>query len=87
MALVFIPNQMRSLTGGLDRVELSAESLGQVIRLLDERFPGLAARLTDDGQLTRGLAASIDGNVTARGLLARVGPTSEVHFIPAIGGG
>jgi molybdopterin synthase sulfur carrier subunit len=87
MALVFIPNQMRSLTGGLDRVELAAESLGQLIRLLDERFPGLAARLTDEGQLTRGLAASIDGRVTARGLLARVGPTSEVHFIPAIGGG
>lgn len=49
--------------------------------------PGIARHLTDGEGLARGLAASIDGQLSSRGLWARVKPESEIHFLPAIGGG
>lgn len=87
MATVFIPVQMRDLTGGIDRLQLEAATLRQLIRALDERFPGMAERLTCDDGIAPGLQVSIDGALTSRGLLASLRPDSEVHFLPAIGGG
>lgn len=87
MATVFIPAQLRSLAGGADRVEAAGESLRQVIASLDAAHPGIAARLQQDDALAPGLAVSIDGAFTNRGLAAKVGPASEIHFLPAIGGG
>ena len=48
---------------------------------------GIAARLVVEDRIAPGLAVSIDGVVTSRGLLARVSPDSQVHFLPAFGGG
>jgi molybdopterin synthase sulfur carrier subunit len=87
MATVFIPAQLRPLAGGADRVEAAGESLRQVIASLDAAHPGIATRLQQDDALAPGLAVSIDGAFTNRGLAAKVGPTSEIHFLPAIGGG
>ncbi len=87
MARVFIPSQWRDLTGAVAEVEVPGGTLGRVIAGLDERFPGIAARLAPAGAIAAGLAVSIDGVVTSRGLLAGVQPDSEVHILPAIGGG
>ncbi len=87
MAVVHIPTQLREITSGVTTVQVEPGSLRQVIRALDEQFPGLAARLVEGDSLATGLAVSIDGAFSSKGLLARVGPTSEVHFLPAIGGG
>jgi molybdopterin synthase sulfur carrier subunit len=87
MARVFIPAQWRDLSGGVVEVELPGSTLGEVVDALEARFPGMAARLCEDGAIAPGLAASIDGSVTSRGLLAPIAPDSEVHFLPAIGGG
>ncbi len=87
MATVFIPAQLRTLTGGVDRVEAAGESVRQVIASLEQAHPGLGARLRKDDALTPGLTVSIDGAFTNRGLAAKVGPASEIHFLPALGGG
>ena len=87
MAIVFIPAQLRELTAGVQQVELPAASVRDVVRELEARFPGIAARLSQGEGLIPGWAVSIDGAMTNKGLLARVGPASEVHFLPAIGGG
>ena len=87
MARVFIPNPMRDLTAGVDCVELSATTVRQAIRALDQRFPGIANRLTQGDGMAPGIAVSVDGALVAQGLLAAVGPNSEIHFLPAIGGG
>jgi molybdopterin synthase sulfur carrier subunit len=87
MATVFIPAQLRSLTGGADRVEAAGESVREVVASLDAAHPGIAARLQQGDSLAPGLAVSIDGAFTNRGLAAKVGPASEIHFLPAIGGG
>ena len=58
-----------------------------MIDQLEELYPGIKDRLVEDGQLRPNLAVAIDGDVAIMGLLQKVGENSEVHFIPAIGGG
>jgi molybdopterin synthase sulfur carrier subunit len=87
MAKVYIPAAWRDLTGPAGEVDLAGNSLGQIIAALDARFPGIAARACDEGGIAGGLAVSIDGAITSRGLLAPVAAQSEIHFLPAIGGG
>lgn len=88
MALVFIPPQMRELSQGRTSVEVSGGNLRQAVADLDRQCPGMAARLTTaEGFPTPGLALAVDGSVTSRGLLTPIGPNSEIHILPAIGGG
>ncbi len=87
MARVFLQPQLRDLTGGAVEVSARGTTLRQVIAALDQDYPGIAARLLRDGSLAAGIAVSIDGVVSARGMLAPVAPDSEIHFLPAIGGG
>jgi molybdopterin synthase sulfur carrier subunit len=87
MAKVFIPAPWRDLTGGTAEVRLDGDTLQQITAALEVRFPGIAACLLEDGRIASGLAVSIDGAITSRGLLAPVRPDSEIHFLPAIGGG
>ncbi len=88
MAMVWVPSLLQKLTNGADKVSVPGATLRQVINNLDERHPGFKARLLDDeGRFLEGIAIAIDGEVTHLGLLERVGEESEVHIIPAIGGG
>ena len=59
----------------------------RIIDRLDELFPGMKARLLEDGGIRPNLAVAIDGELARMGLLEKVGENSEVHFVPAIGGG
>jgi molybdopterin synthase sulfur carrier subunit len=86
VAIVFIPAQLQDLTAGLAQVELDASSLREVIARLEQRFPGTKDRLCDDDELSPALQVSVD-HVMTRRLRAKVGPQSEVHFLPSIGGG
>jgi molybdopterin synthase sulfur carrier subunit len=87
MARVFIPSQWRDLTGGVADVEIEASSLGQIIDGLEARFPGLSARACEGHAIAGSLAVLVDGDLVSRGMRSPVQPTSEVHFLPAIGGG
>ncbi|HEY2892982.1 MAG TPA: MoaD/ThiS family protein [Pirellulales bacterium] len=87
MAQVHIPAAWRDLSGGALVVEVPGKSLRQIIAVLDRQFPGMAQRACEGEQIAAGLAVSIDGGLTTRGLLAAVKPDSEIHFLPAIGGG
>jgi sulfur-carrier protein len=87
MARVFIPAPWRDLTGGETEAIVDGDSLERIAAELDRRFPGVAARLCENGGIASGLAVSIDGAITSRGLMAPVEPHSEIHFLPAIGGG
>lgn len=87
MATVYIPHQMRELTGGRSSMEVSAVSVREVITALEDAFPGIAARLCRDGELAPSLQVTVDGVLSHRGIRAALKPNSEVHFLPAIGGG
>jgi molybdopterin synthase sulfur carrier subunit len=87
MPRVFIPPQLRDLTGGLAEVESAGATVREVVAALDSRFPGIAERLCQQGELSPALQVSIDGTLSRRGLDAKVPAGSEVHFLPVFGGG
>ncbi len=78
---------MREMTDGAETVEIEGSSVRQIINNLDERFPGVKARLTDNGKMKANISVAVDGQVSPIGVLEKVAEESEVHFFPAIGGG
>ena len=89
MPEVWIPSRLQVLTSGQHRVRVAGHSLRQVINNLEREFPGIKAHLvSEDGEdIMPGLAVVIDTQTANMGLLERVEENSEVHFLPAIGGG
>ena len=87
MATVFIPTLLQPAVGGVKRVEVTGATVRQVIEELERLHPGIEAQLVDDGRLRTNLSVAVDGEVSPLGLLERVGPNSEVHFVTAISGG
>jgi molybdopterin synthase sulfur carrier subunit len=80
---------MQVLTGGHKTVRVEGTSVRQVINNLESQYPGVKERLCDENgiDLLPGIAVIIDGETSQLGLLERVGENSEVHFLPALGGG
>ena len=87
MATIFIPAQLRELTAGIERLEMDVHNVRAVINQLEQRFPGIRDRLCQQDQISPSLQISIDSVITSRGMIAKIQPSSEVHFIPAIAGG
>jgi sulfur-carrier protein len=87
MASVWIPPLLRDLTGGETRMEIPAATVRELIAALDERYPGIAGRLTENGRMRPGIAVIVDNVVCPAKLRQPLGETSEVHFLPAISGG
>lgn len=87
MAIVYIPPLLRELSGGIDHVEVDGKNIRQVIEALEVRFPGIRDRLCDDSGLRRGLVVAVNGAVSRLGFIEQVPEGSEVHFLPATGGG
>lgn len=87
MITVYIPPLLRTLTEGAEQVEAAGATVRQVIASLDARFPGLRDRLCEEDSLRPGISVAVNGTVSSLGLLQKVPDGSEVHFLPAIGGG
>ena len=87
MALVWIPSLLRDLTGGEAQVTVPGETVRQLITSLEKTYPGVKARLCEEGQLRPNIAVVVDGQVSSQRLRHRLTETSEVHFLPAISGG
>ena len=86
---VWIPPQMQRITGAPDRVQVAGATVRQVINNLERLHPGIKELLYDAelDDITPGLAVIVDGDVSQLGLLEHVRDDSEMHFLPAIGGG
>ncbi|MEE2842995.1 MAG: MoaD/ThiS family protein [Planctomycetota bacterium] len=87
MATIFIPAQLRILTAGTEQLEMDVHNVRKVIDQLEQQFPGIRDRLCQENQISPSLQVSIDSVITSRGMIAKIQPNSEVHFIPAIAGG
>jgi molybdopterin converting factor small subunit len=87
MVLVVIPPAWRDLTAGASEIRLAATTVRQVIEGLEQRFPGITQRALTDESLKPGLAVSINGTISRRGLRATLPEGAEMHFLPALGGG
>lgn len=87
MAIVFVPAPLRRLTDGRDRLEVPGDTVGALVDAIERAHPGFRERVVADGELRASLAVSVDGDLVTRGLDEPVRDTSEVHFVPALGGG
>lgn len=86
MATVFIPQLLRDLTGGANKVTAEGSSLRQVIAALDAAHPGIAARIIDAAGVRPEMFLAINGNESFS-LEDAVKSEDEVHILPAIAGG
>ena len=87
MAKVFIPSLMQKLTDGQDIVDISGATVREIIENLEQNYPGIKVRLVDKYKMKPNISVAVDGEVSPIGLLEKVSENSEVHFIPAVGGG
>ena len=87
MPTVIIPSLLRKFTGGIERVNVPGKSIRELVQHLGQQFPGIDQQLLVDGDIRPSIAVSIDGEITTGGVLDAVNQDSEVHFIPALGGG
>ena len=80
---------MQKLTGGKQQVQVPGATVRQVINNLEREYPGTRDLLVDEEEddLHSGIAVIVDGETSLLGMLERVSETSEVHFLPALGGG
>jgi molybdopterin synthase sulfur carrier subunit len=90
MATVRVPTQLRPLSGGAAEVDVTGDTVGEVLEDLERRHPGFRARLfDDDGQLRRFVNVFVaDEDVRfLDGLATPVGSSATVSIIPAVAGG
>ena len=87
MATVYIPSLMQKLTDGKSKVEIEGATIRQIIMQLDSQYPGIKERLVEDNRIKGNISVAVDGEITPLGMLEKVNENSEVHFLPAIGGG
>jgi len=64
-----------------------AKTLRELVDNLESAYPGTRSHLIEDDRLKPGLAAIVGHVATRRGLLQKLEPDTEVHFITAISGG
>lgn len=81
MATVRLWGGLADATGGVTEVELRAETIRELFRLLAERFPALEPRIEE------GLAVSIDGDIYRDSWQQPLPPNAEVYVMPRIAGG
>jgi len=88
--VVRIPTQLRSLTGGNNRVEVQAGTVGDVVAALEGAHPGFAERLLDEqGAVRRYVNLFVDDEDIrfAQGLATPVADGQTISVVPAVAGG
>ena len=87
MPVAWIPSLMQNLTQGQQQIPVEGATVRQVVDALEALYPGFKARIVEDERIRTEIAVAVDGEVVTSGLRAKVGPQSEVHFLPALAGG
>lgn len=88
--VVRIPTPLRGLTGDQDVVAGAGASLGELVRDLEQRYPGMGERLMDEsGELRRFVNVFVNGEDVRflDGMATPIGEGDEVSIVPAVAGG
>jgi molybdopterin converting factor small subunit len=72
---------LRSLAGGEETVEVEAATIGQMLRALEVKHPGLEDYLEDN------VSVSVDGRVIATDLTHPLSAESEIYLMQRLRGG
>ena len=87
---VRIPTILRPYTGGSSEVTAEGATLGAVLDHLEEAYPGIRARVLDEGGELRRFVNVYVGNEDVRfldGLSSSTPEGTQVSIIPAVAGG
>jgi len=90
VSTVRIPAVLRPSVGGVRELELPGSSIGEVVRELVAKHPGLGGQLlAPDGGLNRYVNVYLNGQDVRylEGLDTPVGERDEVRLLPAMAGG
>lgn len=68
-------------TGGKTEFDVEATTFRQLVRELEQKYPGLG------NQVEEGMAVAIDGEIYQDAYHVELKPGSEIVLIPKIGGG
>lgn len=81
MARVHLTGALAKYAEGETEFDLDVGTIRQLFRLLGERYPEMKPHLET------GIAVAIDGQIYQDTLIEPIGPESDVHLLPQIGGG
>ena len=87
---VNIPTPLRRFTNGQEIVSADGGTVEEIFDYLESQFPGIRARLCDEGGgLRRFINVYVDGEDIRflNRLETEVGEAAEVSIVPAIAGG
>ena len=88
--VVRIPNPLRNMTNGQDRVTFEGSNLIEVIDALEAQYPGIKERICDEnGDLRAFVNIYINGEDVRflQGLETPTKAGDEVSIVPAVAGG
>ncbi len=87
---VKIPTPLRRMTGGMSQVQVEADSIADCVKLLEQEYPGIGARLADEkGELRRFVNIYVNGEDVRflNGAATALKSGDEISIIPAMAGG
>ena len=87
MTSVRIPSQLQSYTGGATCVEAAGETVDQVLRDLDRRYPGIRFRVIDEQDRVRRHMRLFVGTEAATDIRAGLSDGDELLIFGALSGG
>lgn len=85
-----IPTALKTVTGGLDCVEVDAANVSEAIEGVEKAYPGLKAKIYDEtGKLRRFVNVYVNGEDIRflDGLDTSVPADGEISILPSIAGG
>lgn len=80
MARVVFPDHLHRFTEGTHELEVDCRSFRQLVRILEEKWPGIESVLTST-------TVAIDGQLFQDAWFEQIAPDSEVFFLQRIEGG
>jgi MoaD family protein len=89
MPVVRIPTPLRPHAGGLDRIEASGSTVGEILDQLATQHPALRERLFDGEELRRFVNVYVNNEDIRylNDLATPIADGDEVSIIPAVAGG
>jgi molybdopterin converting factor small subunit len=80
VAIVVFSGSLARHTEGVERVEIEARRVVDLVKTLGDRYPALRGQIED-------MAVAIDDEIHNDASFLRLEADSVVHFVPRIGGG
>jgi len=84
---VHIPSPLRSYTGKKSTVEAEGSTLDDLLRALDQRYPGFRFRIVTEQEAIRQHIRIFVDEVQERDLSVTLRPDDQIHIICALSGG